>query len=633
MKPSLEERKRNFINNAIAKFGKRFSYNKVNYKGSAVKVEIYCNKHKEYFWQRPNTHLTGKGGCPQCTTEERLERAKNNVLSNDEFIKRAIKVHRNDYDYSLVEYKTAKTKIKIKCKKHNCVFEQIPSNHLSGSGCPVCAEEKIQKAKFDDKKSFVEKAIKVHGDTYNYGEVIYRGSKENIKIICKAHGCFLQTPSNHLQGKGCPKCGGEKANEEKRYTTSYFIKESNKIHNGFYNYDNSIYTSFNDRIDIECPIHGVFSAHAGFHMNRGTGCPECGKEKSALSRTSNTEEFVEKALKRHNGFYKYSKVDYKNINLPVIITCPKHGDFKQKPSHHLQGKGCTKCRSNKSKLERELYETILNHIKAESSNKKILDGYEIDIYVPEKKIGIEFDGLYFHSDAFVDKYYHVDKTKLAKEKGVTLIHVFEDEWRYKKSIVKSRLLNILGKTPNRIYGRNCEIKEVSSKDTTKFLNENHLQGTAGAKVRIGLYYNDELVSLMTFGGLRINLGQKRTDGHYELTRFCNKINTNVIGGASKLFKYFVDNYSPKQIISYADYRWSNGDMYEKLGFDFVKLTPPNYFYMKGRNRENRFKYRKSELVRMGHDKDKTEKQIMEELGYKRIYDCGALKYVYTPKVK
>jgi len=133
---------------------------------------------------------------------------------------------------------------------------------------------------------------------------------------------------------------------------------------------------------------------------------------------------------------------------------------------------------------------------------------------------------------------------------------------------------------------------------------------------------------MTFGGLRKSLGSNKKEGYFELLRFCNKKNTTVIGGASKLFKHFLRNFEVKKVISYADRRWSMGNLYEKLGFSLTSKTKPNYFYTKGHYRENRFKYRKSEIIVNEEDKAKTEKEIMKERGYNRVYDSGALKYSY-----
>ena len=211
---------------------------------------------------------------------------------------------------------------------------------------------------------------------------------------------------------------------------------------------------------------------------------------------------------------------------------------------------------------------------------------------------------------------------------IQLVHIFEDEWLYKPDIVKSRLKSIFGITLNKIYARKCIIKDVSFKESKEFLDQNHIQGNCMSKYRYGLYYDNELVSLMTFGSNRKNLGSNSKKDCYELLRFCNKLNTTVIGGASKLLKHFVKTHSPKEIISYCDRRWSQGDLYEKLGFKFDHVSQPNYYYVIKGKRENRFKYRKSELVKQGFDKNKTEHEIMLERGIYRIYDCGTKAYIW-----
>ena len=213
-------------------------------------------------------------------------------------------------------------------------------------------------------------------------------------------------------------------------------------------------------------------------------------------------------------------------------------------------------------------------------------------------------------------------TKRCEENGIRLIHVFEDEWLYKKDIVKSMILNMLHKTPSKIYARKCEISEVTNKEVKEFLDNNHIQGKCNSSVNIGLYYNGELVSLMTFGKPRINLGSHSQEGSWELVRFCNKLNTSVVGGASRLFKHFITKYQPNNIISYSDNRWATGNMYDKLGFVFDHASAPNYYYVIGLERENRFKYRKDRLIAEGYDPNKTEHEIMLEREIYRIYDCG-----------
>lgn len=262
------------------------------------------------------------------------------------------------------------------------------------------------------------------------------------------------------------------------------------------------------------------------------------------------------------------------------------------------------------------------------SDRKILNGKEIDILIPSMNIAFEIDGLRWHNEVTKDKNYHLYKTELCKEHGITLYHIFEDEWEFKSEIVKSRIRNILGKTVNKIYARKCSISIVPKKESKDFLNTNHLQGDTISKVSYGLYYNGELVSIMTFGKTRKNLGSKNLNDSYELIRFCNKLNTNVIGGASKLLKHFIKEISPKKLISYADRRWSNGNLYSSIGFQHIHNSRPNYFYVIGHNRKNRFSFRKDLLIKQGFDPNKSEHQIMLDRGIYRIYDCGTMLFEY-----
>jgi len=297
---------------------------------------------------------------------------------------------------------------------------------------------------------------------------------------------------------------------------------------------------------------------------------------------------------------------------------------------------CTNCNpigiNSISKGEKELFEfikTITND--TIENDTSILEGKELDIYIPSKNIAIEYNGLYWHSELFKSNNYHLDKTIMCESKGIKLIHIFEDEWVYKQDIVKSRLKNILGLTDTRIYARKCDVREVSTKDKGLFLDNNHIQGKVKSLFNLGLYYNGELVSLMTFGKGRVIMGGK--DDEWELTRFCNKLGTGVIGGASKLLKHFNLKYNPDKIISYADKRWSQGDLYNNLGFKFIHDSVPNYFYINGSVREYRFKYRKDVLVKNGFDPNKSERDIMLERKMYRIYDCGTKRYeLITPHI-
>ena len=291
---------------------------------------------------------------------------------------------------------------------------------------------------------------------------------------------------------------------------------------------------------------------------------------------------------------------------------------------------CTICNEVGINSVSELEKEVVNFIKSLNidvieNDRKLLNGQELDIYIPSHNLAIEINGLYWHCELYKDKNYHLNKTELCKEKGIQLIHIFEDEWLYKKDIVKSRLKNILGITSSKIYARKCNIRELNIKDCNTFLDNNHIQGTCKSKIKLGLYFNDELVSVMTFGNGRVIMGGKNNE--WELLRFSNVLNVNVVGGASKLLKYFIKTYNPNEIISYADKRWSNGNMYERIGFEFVHDSKPNYWYINGNVREYRFKYRKSQLSKLPkYDDNLSEHEIMLKHKIYRIYDCGNKKY-------
>lgn len=277
--------------------------------------------------------------------------------------------------------------------------------------------------------------------------------------------------------------------------------------------------------------------------------------------------------------------------------------------------------------ERQLYEFIQdNYNDTIIKNDRTAIKKELDIYLPNLKVAFEYNGIHWHSELYKEKNYHINKTNICENNNIKLIHIWEDDWLYKKDIVKSRILNILNKS-EKIWARKCEIREIEDNKTViDFINKNHIQGWVMSKIKIGLYYNDELVSLMTFGNLRKNMGQNSTKDSWELLRFCNKLNTTIIGGASKLLNYFIKKYNPSHITSYADRDWSSGDLYEKLGFKKISITKPNYYYIIGNVRKNRFSYRKDILVKKGYDPSRTEKEIMLELKYYRIYNSGNIKY-------
>jgi very-short-patch-repair endonuclease/uncharacterized C2H2 Zn-finger protein len=261
--------------------------------------------------------------------------------TTEEFIKKAILVHGDKYDYSKVEYVNCIQKVILICKEHG-EFLQSPGKHLQG-GCKLCGFSKQAKTKSKTKDKFIIEAIETHGDTYDYSKVEYKNNMCKVIIICKEHGEFLQVAGSHLQGHRCKKCSTIIKAKKQTGSTEDFISRAIEIHGDKYDYSKVEYINSNEKIIIICKEHGEFLQNAKGHIQKKSGCPKCGRIKLGNIRTLSMYEFIERATTKHGDKYDYSKVEYINYNENVIIICKKHGEFKQKPQQHLSGNGCSKC--------------------------------------------------------------------------------------------------------------------------------------------------------------------------------------------------------------------------------------------------------------------------------------------------
>jgi G:T-mismatch repair DNA endonuclease (very short patch repair protein) len=265
-------------------------------------------------------------------------------------------------------------------------------------------------------------------------------------------------------------------------------------------------------------------------------------------------------------------------------------------------------------------------------NRSILgDGSELDFYIPIKNVAIEVHGLYWHTERKImergknPRLYHLSKLENSEKNNIRLIQIFSDEILNHPRIVENRLKTILGIKKRTIGARECVVKIMDTKTKSIFLEKYHIQGDDRSSICLGLFYKNRLVSVMTFAKPRLVMGHKNPpSGSYELLRFCSNFHFSVVGGAGKLLNFFKKNYEWTSIITYADRRWSVGNLYKKLGFNFSHNSSPNYFYTKNYNfREYRYKYNKSVLVKKFPElKEYSERIIMDSLGYERIYDCG-----------
>lgn len=284
--------------------------------------------------------------------------------------------------------------------------------------------------------------------------------------------------------------------------------------------------------------------------------------------------------------------------------------------------------SNRSTYESEICEWLDDlNIEYEKNSYSIISPYSLDIFIKDHNLAIEFNGLYWHSEFFKEKDYHFKKTDLCRNKSIQLVHVWEDDWISRKAVVKSIIKNYLHKIEKKIPARKCEVKMVENKEVSEFLNTNHLQGYTRFTDAYGLYNNEELVSLMCFGWRSTN-GKKE----YELIRFCNKLDFNIIGAASKLYSFFVkNNQDIDTITSYSDLAIFNGNLYKTLGFENKGHTNLNYWWVVKGVRMHRFNFNKSKLVKLGYSRHKTEVEIMHELNNWRVFGCGQEKWIWSRK--
>lgn len=556
----------------------------------------------------------------------------------EKFLIKLKKTHGDNIDTSKVEYVNSQTKVCLICHKkdkngiEHGEFWQAPADTVRGRGCPKCANEKRGPRQEDrmTTEKYIQKEREVHGDKYDLSKAVYNDSKTKMCFICPIHGEFWQGPYQHLSGQGCPKCAGRSWSQEDA------INAFREEQGDFYIYDKVIFKGMKIPVTITCPVHGDFQQTPDKHL-QGHGCPICGNIKNNADRKITFDKFIDKANIIHNFKYKYiNNTVIENMHSKITAVCPIHGEFRQIIADHLNGHGCPKCGYNLSKAEDDIISFIKDELHINNiiqRNKDIIPPFEIDIYLPDYNIGIEYNGVIWHSEKFgKDKYYHLKKTEECQKKGIKLIQIFEDEYNEHKEIVFEKIRHLLGKDNNKekVYARKCTVKEINKTESETFLNTNHIQGFAPSTIYLGCYYNDALVAVMTFKK------EIRISNKWELNRFATDISKHCIGIGGKMFSYFVKNYNPDYVKSFADRRWTlnnDNNLYTKLGFKLDEILKPDYSYVTSKSkREHKFNFRKKLMIKRYPEynltNDMTEEQMTKIIGVYKTWDCGKYKYVW-----
>lgn len=540
----------------------------------------------------------------------------------EEFLKRAREAHGTFYQYNKDTYTSLPKNILITCPTHG-EFSQRAGRHLTGTGCPICARSLIAKSKTFSSEEFLDKAKAVWGDRYTYDKTIYTGVRNPVIITCKNHGDFTRKANDFLRQRShCPQC---QKKEQLKYTTESYISLCKTTHDNKYSYDKTVFTGINEKLIVTCETHGDFSVRASNHLHTKVGCRKCTQDRNTV------DDFLIAAYRAHGDKYDYSKCVYTRNTEYGIFICPSHGEFKQTFMSHLQGKSCPKCKVVTSNPQKELTAFIKSIYKGKiETNHKLLGKKEVDVYLPELNLAVELDGAFWHSTAgpnYQKLPVHKRRNTALKnqtykhtalqEQGIRLITIFDLEWERKKEAVKNILLHALHAFP-KIGARKCELRTIAPLDCKTFLNTYHIQGATPAQIYYGLYYQEELVSVMSF---------RKTKDEWELARYCSIY--SVQGGASKLLSAFLTYHKPPTIVSFCHGRLFNGDVYKALGFTLSKSYPFDYYFFYLGKIYTRRHFTKVKIPAEFHLKGYFE--TTENYGAYTLFVPGGSKYLYASK--
>jgi len=484
-------------------------------------------------------------------------------------------------------------------------------------------------------------------DRYDFSEAVYTGALNRIeKVRCPSHGEFSQYAARFRKGWGCPECGTSVRGATRRSSSDDYFNRARAIHGSKYDYSKSLYVTMNTKFVVTCPDHGDFEITPNHHVNRKQGCGECEAEAkktrivqyrhlSAQSKINNTaKDFFERCTTAHNEKYTYPDQEYIGAKEKIHIICPDHGEFMQAAWAHLSGKGCFKCGAYTPRWESELAAFIEGLGFEVELNQRILNGQEIDVFVPSKNFGVELHGLRWHTERTRDKLFHFNKWKAAGAMGLQLMQVFEDEWNSNKAIVLNRICAALGKVET-YNARQTLISVVPSSQAAEFFDKHHSQGDARATVVYGLRFNEQWVAMASFGRARSGamVSGSETDV-WEVIRYAS--NGRVRGGFGKLLKRFIENYSPAKLVSYCDLRYGTGALYKATGFTLDGVTDPDYWWVASgkveripRYQTQKHKLPKHPVLKEFYKTNMTEVEICHAAGWYRIYGVGHQRWIWS----
>jgi len=511
-----------------------------------------------------------------------------------EFIKEEIE--KEGYQLLSKEYNNRNEKLQMICS-HGHYYCASFASFKSGKRCAKCSGNK--KKDFSEVKNIIEK------ENYNIISKQYENAHKKLLICCDQNHIYEASLHSFINGRRCPVCS-----KKKKHSYS-FVK--NYVEEQGYTLLSKEYKNNHEKIRLKCNVGHEYETRFR-DFQRGHRCFFC------FGPMKHSFDVVRSKIKEFN--YELISTSYENAKKYLLIKCEKGHEYRATYDAFHNGNRCPICARHESKGEKEIVD-FLNSLSIETiiRDRNIIKPYELDIVIPSKKIGIEYCGLYWHCDLYKDRNYHLNKLIECNEKKYRLITIFEDEWNNKKDIVKKRLKYLVGLETEKINGRECIVKEIDKNDAKFFFDKYHIQAYKPSTIYLGCFYKDSIVSAMSF--------LKRKENVYEMTRFCSS--KNVVGAASKILKYFIRNYNWSMIITFADRRWSEGNLYKKLKFSIDTFIRPDYSYFKNGNlkRFHKFGFRRSKILKKNGqcEENLSESVLMKLNGWFRIFDCGKIKFI------
>ena len=482
---------------------------------------------------------------------------------------------------------------------------------------------------------------------YDLSSAVYAGQNKKVQFLCPTHGAQQMDAKNLMAGKKCQLCSFEDRRKP-RMTQRKVLERFVEAHGDKYGYEKVRYEGQQTPVEIECTLHGTFWQKPEYHWN-GAGCPTCFHEfRRGAGQRDSIESFSEKVYKVWGNRFDLSGVTYTNSQASIQVLCRVHNCMcDTKPNWLLNGNNpCPQCNHMKSGGEAEVFAFLSNLTKTEARNRTILKPKELDIYLPDHKLAIEYCGEFWHSHGDAeserkDKRKHIEKHKLCKEQGVRLITLWESEWKEHNYAVRRLLRNAVGKSKGKLMARKCELRKVTNAEARDFYDRYHPQGGAGHGEHYALFWKGKMVACMRFVLGANDRGAGAANRVWTLGRYATRI--TVAGAASRLFKAFVAEVNPPEVKSFSDNRFFDGGMYEQLGFALEEAVGEDYQVWSPKiGLRPKSHYQRRQLPKRMKEHGyvdafdpatdpRTEAEMTYLMGCRRLYDCGKKRWVWTPK--